>query len=380
MKKWIISLASVVVIWGGGTYAYFYIKEMMPKKLTAPSALVAKADAATKETETPEDLKGIIHNTQKLVVKIELEDGSLGSGFLYNDKGDIVTNAHVVANASKVKVKTSDSREFSGVVIGISDETDIGLVRVQGLEGTEPLKIARERKGEIGDQVLALGTPLGLENTVTTGIISGVDRDFELEPFRYEDVYQISAPIAPGNSGGPLIDSRTGEVLGINSAGLDQGSIGFSIPITSILPLIEGWSKSPMTNIAEVAIAAEQYSYEDEYSISDYAAYLVKYFYESLNQGDYVNAYSLLGSTWQSSITYEKFREGYLNTESVFIDDLTTSIDGDKATIIAIISANERKDGGTVYSKYKVTYKVGYENDQLKLISGKGERVEEKGG
>ncbi|MCA1040880.1 S1C family serine protease [Bacillus infantis] len=377
MKKWFISIASVVVICGGGTYGYFYMKDSMPKKLTAPSAFAAKADPASKETETPEDLKGIIHNTQKLVVKIELDDGSLGSGFLYNDRGDIVTNAHVVANASKVKVKTSDSREFSGVVIGVSSETDIGLVRVQGLEGTEPLKIARDRKGEVGDEVLALGTPLGLENTVTTGIISGVDRDFVLEPFKYEDVYQISAPIAHGNSGGPLIDSKTGEVLGINSAGMDEGSIGFSIPINSILPLIEGWSKSPMTNVADVAIATDQYSYEEEeYSIGDYASYLVEYFYDCLNQGDYVTAYSLIGSSWQSSITYEKFREGYLNTESVSIDDLTASTDGDHATVVAIISADERKDGGAAYSKYKVTYKIGYENDQLKLISGEGEKIE----
>jgi len=376
MKKWIFSLLSVAVIWGGGAYAFLYIKDTVPKELTAPSSLVAKADTEAKEADSPKDLKDIIHNTQKRVVKIELEDGSLGSGFLYNDKGDVITNAHVVANVQNVKVKTSDAREFSGVVIGVSNETDVGLVRVQGLAGTEPLKIARDRKGDIGDEVLALGTPLGLENTVTTGIISGVDRDFDLEPFHYEDVYQISAPIAPGNSGGPLVDSRTGEVLGINSAGVNQGSIGFSIPISSVLPLVEGWSKNPMTNVQEVAISTEQYSYEEEYSIGDYAEYLVGYFYESLNQGDYVTAYSLLGSRWQSSITYEKFREGYLNTTSVYIDDLTITVDGEKATVIAIISADERIDGEEVYSKYKVTYQITYENDQIKLISGKGERIE----
>lgn len=376
MKKWIFSLLSGAVIWGGGAYAFLYIKDTVPKELTAPSSLVAKADTEAKEADSPKDLKDIIHNTQKRVVKIELEDGSLGSGFLYNDKGDVITNAHVVANVQNVKVKTSDAREFSGVVIGVSNETDVGLVRVQGLAGTEPLKIARDRKGDIGDEVLALGTPLGLENTVTTGIISGVDRDFDLEPFHYEDVYQISAPIAPGNSGGPLVDSRTGEVLGINSAGVNQGSIGFSIPISSVLPLVEGWSKNPMTNVQEVAISTEQYSYEEEYSIGDYAEYLVGYFYESLNQGDYVTAYSLLGSRWQSSITYEKFREGYLNTTSVYIDDLTITVDGEKATVIAIISADERIDGEEVYSKYKVTYQITYENDQIKLISGKGERIE----
>lgn len=376
MKKWIISIALTILVWGGGVYGFFYIKDAVPKKLTAPSNLVVKAEEAEKDGNVSKELKEIIHNTQKLVVKIELPDGSLGSGFLYNNRGDIVTNAHVVANAKEVLVKTSDSREFTGTVIGISNEIDVGLVRVPGLEGETPLSIARDRKGEVGDEVLALGTPLGLENTVTTGIISGVDRDFDIEPFHYEDVYQISAPIAPGNSGGPLVDSKTGEVLGINSAGMEQGAIGFSIPITGILPMIEGWSESPMTSIPTVALDTEGYSYEEDYSMGEYASYLVEYFYENLNYGDYVTAYSLLGSSWQSNLAYKDFRNGYLNTLSVSLDDMTATTSGDKASVVAIISAEERKNDVTAYSKYKVTYQVGYENDQLKIISGKGEKIE----
>jgi serine protease Do len=374
MKKWIISIISTILVWGAGTFIFFYIKETMPQKLTASSELAVEARAA--EEKVPTELKEIIHNTQKLVVKIQLADGSLGSGFLYNNKGDVVTNAHVVANAKDVTIITSDSRELSGTVIGISQETDVAVVRVPGLEGTEPLKIAKDRKGEIGDEVLALGTPLGLQNTVTTGIISGIDRDLDIAPFHYEDVYQISAPIAPGNSGGPLVDSKTGEVLGINSAGTDKGAIGFSIPITSILSLIEGWIKTPMTTIPEVDLGTEGYAYEEDYSMEDYSSYLVNYFYESLNYGDYVTAYSLLGSSWKSGLTYEKFREGYLNTQSVKIDDLTAASEEDHATVVAIISAGERKNGSTILSKYKATYEIRYENDQLKLISGKAEKIE----
>lgn len=374
--KWTISILSTLLIWGGGTYAYFFIKEEIPNKLPASSELIAKADESAPDKGASKELKEIIHHTQKLVVKIELEDGSLGSGFLYNNRGDIVTNAHVVANAKNVKVKTSDSREFAGTVIGASKETDIAVVRVPGLEGTTPLEISSEQKSEIGDEVLALGSPLGLQNTVTTGIISGVDRDLDIEPFHYEDVYQISAPIAPGNSGGPLIDSKTGKVIGINSAGIDKGSIGFSIPIISILPIVQGWSDAPMTTIPEVNLGSEEYDYEEEYTTEDLAQYLVSYFYESLNYGDYVTAYSLLGSSWQSSLSYDEFREGYLNTKSVQIDDLSVTASGEAYSAIAVISSEERKDGSTVYSKYKVTYKIQHENDTLKLISGNGEKIE----
>jgi serine protease Do len=321
------------------------------------------------------ELKEIIHEAQKLVVQIEVANGTMGSGFLYNNQGDVITNAHVVANTKEVKVKTADSKEFSGTVIGISSDTDVALVRVPGLAGVEPLKIAKDRKAEIGDEVLALGSPLGFQNTVTTGIISGIDRDFDLEPFQYEDVYQISAPIAPGNSGGPLIDSKTGEVLGINSAGMDQGSIGFSIPIPNVISLIEGWSKSPMTSLPEVALEQEAYSYEEEYSAEEQAKYLVSYFYENINYGDYVTAYSLLGSSWQSKISYETFRNGYLNTLSVTINDIVAKQIGEKVSVSAIITAEERKNGSTTYTKYKLSYDVGDENDQLKILAGKGEEL-----
>ncbi len=364
-----------VLIWGGGIYAFFYIKEHVGKELRASSELVGSNEGTEKE-KGPLELKEIIHNTQKLVVKIELKDGSLGSGFIYNDKGDVITNAHVVGNSRSVVVKTSDSKEFTGTVIGLSNETDIAVVRVAGLEGTVPLQIEGIKKAEVGDEVLALGSPLGLQNTVTTGIISGTERDFDIEPFHYEDVYQISAPIAPGNSGGPLINSKNGKILGINSAGVDQGAIGFSIPIVSVLTTLEGWSKTPMTSLPEVALDTEGYATGDEYSMEEYSSYLVKYFYENLNYGDYVTAYSLLGSSWKSNLPYEEFREGYLNTRTVTIDELVTSQSGEKSSVVAIISAEERKNGSTVYSKYKVSYEIGYENDQLKLLSGSGEKIE----
>ncbi|AZB44823.1 hypothetical protein CEF21_10675 [Bacillus sp. FJAT-42376] len=231
-----------LVIWAAGIAGIFFILNSIPKELKLSSQIIEVDSAKAAETDSAEAVKKIIDDSQKHVVTIQLDDGSLGSGFLYNDKGDVVTNAHVVADAKDVMVLTKDSREMSGVVIGVNETRDIALVRVKDLEGDEPLPVDRKQKASIGDEVLALGSPLGLQNTVTDGIISGVDREVDIEQTYYKDAYQISAPIAPGNSGGPLLNKKTGKVIGINSAATDQGTIGFSIPILAVLDEIDSWA------------------------------------------------------------------------------------------------------------------------------------------
>lgn len=374
MRKgtWISLIASLVLLCAGvGGAAYIHAE--MPKQLSG-LPLLADANAGA-----PKSLKDIIYATQKLVVMIETEDGTQGSGFVYNDKGDLITNAHVVAGASKVTVKTADAREFEGDVIGISTETDVAVVRVAGLAGVEPLVMVRKEKAEIGDEVIAIGSPLGFQNTVTTGMISGVGRSFEIKPYTYNDLYQISAPIAPGNSGGPLVDKKTGEVLGINSAGIEQSSIGFSIPIVNVLDIAEAWSENPMKTLPEWKPEEEDGAVKQDTSITEYAEYLVTHFYDSINNADYVYAYSLLGGNWKLGTSYEEFREGYMMTRNVVIDNIhVTKESDDEAIVTAIISVDERLDGEYRLSKYQVTYDVGYENDQLKLISGKGKVIKQE--
>ncbi|RCW51823.1 S1C family serine protease [Paenibacillus prosopidis] len=368
-RIWISVIASAFIVCGGFGAALAVHTEV-------PSRLTGKPMIAVAEPGKAKPLKDIIFETQKLVVMIETDDGSQGSGFLYNLDGDLITNAHVVAGSRKVKIKTADARELDGEVIGISTETDVAVVRVPGLAGTEPLQISRDEKAEVGDEVLAVGSPLGFQNTVTTGIISGLGRSFEIEPYLYSDLYQISAPIAPGNSGGPLVDQKTGEVLGINSAGYEQGSIGFSIPIANVITIAEGWSKEPMDELPELTLSEEPDNLDEEASVEEFADYLVTHFYDSLNNADYVYAYSLLGGNWKERTSYEKFREGYLGTRNVVIDNMHVNDSrDDKATVIAIISVDERVNGEYVLSKYQVTYEVGYENDQLKLLSGKGKAI-----
>ncbi|MEL3970930.1 trypsin-like peptidase domain-containing protein [Rossellomorea oryzaecorticis] len=375
---WITSIVVSFIIVGAGMVSVYLINKEVPNQLKAESAIaVVTEEKADEKPEMTKELKEIIRDVQKVVVKIEVP-GGMGSGFLYNDKGDVITNAHVVSNVKDVRIIAADSREFDGTVIGISSDTDVAVVRVPGLAQSDFLKVS-QNKADIGEEVLALGSPLGLQNTVTTGIISGVDRDFDLEPYHYEDVYQISAPIAPGNSGGPLVDVKTGEVLGINSAGTNQGAIGFSIPLSNVLSMIEGWSKSPMTILPETVAATEteneEYNYKEPLN-TEVAEYVVHYFYESVNYQDYVTAYSLLGSEWQQETAYKDLRNGYLQTESVAIDEITSTDNGDSYTVVAIISAEENIEGTFRYSKYRVTYKLGYENDQLKILSGDAKKID----
>ncbi|MDN4619856.1 trypsin-like peptidase domain-containing protein [Paenibacillus sp. PsM32] len=374
-KSWIVSSIASVVIVAAGIGSFMYINRTVPAQLPNKPLVATVTTKATQASKGNPALKDVIFNTQKKVVMIELDDGSLGSGFLYNKQGDIITNAHVVAGALNVKVKTADARTLDGKVIGIGTDMDIAVVRVPKLADTEPLALAQNSNADVGDNVLALGSPLGLQNTITTGIISGVGRDFTIDPYVYTNLYQISAPIAPGNSGGPLIHADTGEVLGINSAmASESNTIGFSIPVSEIQETVQKWSKNPGKDLPKTSKPATD-TVSDAPSVQDDAQYIVNYFYESLSMQDYVTAYSLLGSRWQSNLSYADFRQGYIQTGEVSIDSIIASKDGDQVKVTVEITAEERKDSGTVYSSYKLDYVLGYENDILKILSGEGKKL-----
>ncbi|MUT64539.1 S1C family serine protease [Paenibacillus sp. NEAU-GSW1] len=367
-----VAVSALIVIVGIAAAAA--IRTEVPTQLAGEPLLAAAQQHGA--GGAPKSLKDVIYETQKLVVMIETEDGTQGSGFLYNDKGDLITNAHVVSGVKKVTIKTADARELEGEVIGISSDIDVAVVRVAELAGMEPLVLVEADKSEVGDDVIAVGSPLGFQNTVTTGIISGVGRSFEIEPYTYDDLYQISAPIAPGNSGGPLVSKETGAVLGINSAGIEETTIGFSIPIVNVLKLVEDWSAHPMAELPELSYTDNNGIVQQDASINELADYLVTHFYDSLNNRDYVYAYSLIGGNWKTGTSYEEFREGYMGTRNVVIDNMHVTAKSDKeAVVTAVISVDERVDGAYKLSKYQVTYEVGYENDQLKLIIGKGKAI-----
>jgi len=374
-KSLIISICvSVLIIIFGVIGAYFIHTTMSLQSSNKTSKL--KSPVITEVGQkTIKDLKTIIHESQKFVVSIEVETGEgqvTGSGFLYNNKGDIITNSHVVGDASSVTIKMADTTVYKGAVIGKSDTTDVAVIRVSELAGKNPFKVRKDKNLEVGDEVIALGSPLGLQNTATTGIISGVNRDFTIENYEYKGVYQISAPISPGNSGGPLLDRKTGEVLGINSAKVGEETIGFSIPINQILSLVDGWVASP--SLASNSSVNVNTNIKQKISKEE-AEYLVSYFYNSLNSKDYVTAYNLLGSDWQTKTTYDKFRSGYLDTLSVNIESMSSIVSSDSIKVVFIIDASEKDGNATKLSKYNATYTIELENNKLKILHGKAAKI-----
>lgn len=172
----------------------------------------------------------------------EMKQQSLGSGFIIDRDGYIITNNHVVEGAEEIKVKLADGREFTAKVVGRDPKTDLALIKISSLFKNLPtLSLGDSNKIRTGDWVLAVGNPFGLEHTVTQGIISATGRVIGSGP--YDNFLQTDAPINPGNSGGPLVNLK-GEVIGINSAIIATGQgIGFAIPSNmakAIIPQLKG--------------------------------------------------------------------------------------------------------------------------------------------
>jgi serine protease Do len=154
---------------------------------------------------------------------------SLGSGFIIDREGHIVTNNHVVDGADEVKVKLANGKEFNAKVIGRDSKTDLAIIKISGSSDLQPLKMGNSEEAKVGSWVVAIGSPFGLEQTVTAGIVSAKGRIIGSGP--YDNFIQTDASINPGNSGGPLINMK-GEVIGINTAIVSSGQgIGFAIPI-----------------------------------------------------------------------------------------------------------------------------------------------------
>jgi serine protease Do len=153
----------------------------------------------------------------------------VGSGFIMSREGYILTNNHVVEDADQIKVKLAGGKEFDGKIVGRDPKTDLAIVKIAGDSDLQPLKLGNSDDLKVGNWVVAIGSPFGLEQTVTAGIVSAKGRVIGSGP--YDSFIQTDASINPGNSGGPLINLQ-GEVVGINTAIIASGQgIGFAIPI-----------------------------------------------------------------------------------------------------------------------------------------------------
>ena len=167
------------------------------------------------------------------------KSAALGSGFIIDEKGIVVTNNHVIQDSEDIVVRVGGDKQYKATIIGADPLSDIAVLQIDSKEKFIPVKFGDSDKARIGDWVIAIGNPFGLGGTVTSGIISARNRSIGLS--RYEDYIQTDASINSGNSGGPLFDMN-GNVIGINTAILGKGGsigIGFSIPSNSAKKVVD---------------------------------------------------------------------------------------------------------------------------------------------
>ncbi len=245
-----------------------------PPESLKPSTIAEEQDIedTVKETTAPDyseslSLIEIFEKSEPGVVRVNVQRsqtidilGGVGSGFVFDKKGHIITNAHVVKDATKVTVTFLDGRSYNAEIIGVDEFTDIAIIKVNAdLSLLNPLSIGDSSNLKVGEEIAAIGNPFGLSGSMTSGIVSQLGR---LLPsgagFSIPDVIQTDAAINPGNSGGPLLNMR-GDIVGINtaiqSATGEFTGVGFAVPsqtVAKIVPtLIEaGEYKHPWIGIS----------------------------------------------------------------------------------------------------------------------------------
>jgi S1-C subfamily serine protease len=184
---------------------------------------------------------------------------SLGSGFLINDDGFILTNFHVISGSSKIQVTLSDQSQYYATALDTDRSDDLALIKITLKKRAQFLKLGDSDRIQVGQKVLAIGNPFGLEGTLTVGVVSSIGRSIEGENEQHlEGMIQTDAAINGGNSGGPLLDS-SGNVIGINTGILGRTNIGigFALPINRAKALLDDYKAGRVTERPKVGITTE---------------------------------------------------------------------------------------------------------------------------
>ena len=253
--------------------AIFAVLFVVPPESMKPEIVVSNGhDTSTIGETTPLYSKGlslieIFEKSESGVVRVNIQRseevagvGGLGSGFVFDKKGHIITNAHVVNDAKKVVVTFLDGRSYNAEIIGVDEFTDLAVIKVDAdLSLLHPLTLGDSSNLKVGEPIAAIGNPFGLSGSMTSGIVSQLGR---LLPsgsgYSIPDVIQTDAAINPGNSGGPLLNMRS-EIVGINtaiqSATGEFTGVGFAIPsqtVAKIIPtlIVKGEYKHPWIGIS----------------------------------------------------------------------------------------------------------------------------------
>jgi putative serine protease PepD len=305
----------------------------------------------TETTQTPFDL-----------FPQKQQSTATGSGFLIDNDGHILTNAHVVQGAQRVDVKFSEDGESQQAeVVGADPSSDLALLHVDDAQGATPLPLGDSSKVQVGDPVVAIGNPFGLDRTVTSGIVSALQRQIQApNGFSISDVIQTDAAINPGNSGGPLLDS-SGSVIGINSqiasqSGGNEG-VGFAVPIATASDVVSQILENGSVQRAYLGITGGDITSEIAQALNLPVEQGV--LVEQVFSGGPADAAGIKGATGQGTVAGESFPVG---------GDIITKIDGKDVTgMDEVISAVNDHDPGdeltlTVLrngNEHDVTVKLG---------------------
>jgi putative serine protease PepD len=250
------SAALLALIAGGGTAGGAVADHYLAghPAVAGTSSAVATTPISTAAGTT--DLAAIVKSVQPSIVTVTVDgdnETSLGSGVVVGSNGLILTNNHVIDSQGTVSVRLSSGKTVPAKVVATDTTHDLALVQASGLTGLTPVTFGTNSSVAVGDTVLAFGAPLGLENTVTSGIVSALDRSVDTGSEKLSGLFQTDAAINEGNSGGALVDT-SGHVIGINVAiatASEQSSgsigVGFAIPadtVTSALKTLEAQAAS----------------------------------------------------------------------------------------------------------------------------------------
>lgn len=231
----------LLLLWQG--YALLSTPAAEPRAITARGDLAADEQASIALFENSRD--SVVYITTRSQVRdpwtrnvFSVPRGT-GSGFIWDEDGHVVTNFHVIQGASEAMVKLADGRDYRAVLVGASPAHDIAVLRIAtGFQRPRPVPIGSSHDLKVGQKVFAIGNPFGLDWTLTTGIVSALDRSLDGgDGNTISHLIQTDAAINPGNSGGPLLDSA-GRLIGINTAiyspsGASAG-IGFAVPVDTV--------------------------------------------------------------------------------------------------------------------------------------------------
>ncbi|CAN5651468.1 trypsin-like peptidase domain-containing protein [soil metagenome] len=246
-------LAALLLVTGG-----FLASELTQEEPTQTETTTStqNAHAGPVSVRANEPVAEVAKALLPSVVQLETGGGGLGSGVVYKDGGLILTAAHVVEGDTEVVVRLSDGRRVDGSVLGTDPSTDIAVIDSEA-DDLQAATLAVDVPLEVGQTAIAIGSPFGLDSTVTAGIVSAVGRTLQTQNGGAVSTVQTDAPINPGNSGGALVD-RTGRVIGINDAilsgGGDNAGIGFAIPIDTAFQVAEALEEGETPTIGFLGV------------------------------------------------------------------------------------------------------------------------------